>query len=439
MPFLLYDEKSTGEEEATVEVTTNEVVPSELDQVPLFLIPGITGNGTEFQSLIEKLRSSGDKRPIYVWYDPAIAADLKGRPYRENLTLQEQAKLMAECMKDRLPPTGLSPYVMISFSSGCSLSALAAQLLNAEGQVVKLFLIDGPSPEVARKYFSSSSESVTTDLINIVKYAAKLSVKPEHLDDKLSFNLNLDLNKLIKKSPLEVMDLAAQAIRSQYGYIIRDDFFRTSLKVAKLGIHNLMTNTIESPSHKIEKAYALITQETAKKYGAPHLGWDKYAETLSLFNDNELRSQEHTALLNDDGGASRLASKIKRFTNNELTPELMLELHLEYIRTRYLSTKANNKSSAQPSALNDTPIDSPSLTPRLSHDEVDGSPTTIETLSDDDAPAANGSPTYEGKLDELKVFFATRQRHTLFQQPPYPSSEQPLQAKQPIGLKVNGL
>lgn len=444
MPFLLYNEKRTGEESAAEESAVvvdesenaNQALPPEHDLVPLFLIPGITGNGTEFQSLIEKLRSSGDKRPIYVYYHPAIVPDLKGRPYKENLTLEEQAKLMAECMKDRLPP-GLTPYVMISYSSGCSLSALAAQLLNAENQVVKLFLIDGPSPEVARKYFSSSSDSVTTDLINIVKYAAKLSITTDQTDEQFNFNLNLDLNKLLKKSPLEVMDIVAQEIIDQYGEIVDYDFFIKSLKVAKLGIHNLMTNEIKSPSHKIEKAYALITQETAKKYDAQYLGWEKYAETLSIFKDNELLNQEHTALLNDNGSAGRLATKIKRFTSRELTLGVMLDLHLEYIRTRFLSPKPVYSTASQPSSPSHL-AESPLVATRLPHDEIEASPTTIETLSDED-PATNDSASYDTEtFTALKRFFDSRGKHTLFSQAAA-QSQAPITPQTPITAQESKL
>lgn len=442
MPFYLVG----GQDDTEDGKKTQPSAIPEPSQVPLFLIPGITGVGSEFQSLIARLRKAGDKRPIYVYYDPSIAPDPKGRPYKENSTLVEQAKLMAETMKDRLP-LGPTPYVMIAYSYGCSLAALAAQQLNAEGQVVKLFLIDGPSPECSRDYFSQPSPSVTTDLINIVKYVAKLSIR-EAVDETFEFKLDLDFNQLVTKSPLDCMETVAQEILRNHGSILDHEFFIKSLNVAKLGINNLITSKIESPSHKIEKAYALITQQTAKKYNSTHLGWEKYAETLSLIVDKDLNLQEHTELLNDNGGADRLATKIKSFTSREITPEQLLEGHLEFIRNRYLVPSA--ALAASPSTSEDsTPSSSPPLTPRVPRgEEVDSSRTTIEAFSDDDTHTEESTSSFAAgivnKLDELKkIFTDKKQRLTLFQpllpQPvsPHESAMQPAQTTEiPLNVRV---
>jgi len=274
-------------------------IPAMPDQVPIFLIPGILGNAAEYRDLIETLRDLGDYRDIYIWCNPQIIGNLEGANYDQS-SLQKQALLIAKSMrKISVHYSSASPYLIAGYSYGCSLAALVAdELKKNNADDVELYLIDGPSPDCAKKYFLTPSLSLTTDLASVVKYAASLSAENIHFKEENIILTPEYLNSLVSLTPAECIDKLAEFIIKNCLYIDIEQF-QHNIKIAKQDIYNI----INSPDHlfesKFHKIISLITNQTAAKYGE-FGGWKKHAEELYFVDDPLLINQDHRAILKQD-------------------------------------------------------------------------------------------------------------------------------------------
>ncbi|GEM_PF-5851436 len=390
MPFLRV--RFEGEPESSGNLTA---YPTKPNQIPLFFIPGILGNGSEFQNIIEQLRANGDHRPFYVYYHPSIAPDKK-HSYKEDATLEDQAKLIAECMLDILPK-GPLPHLVVGYSYGCSQAALAARHLPD----ARLFLIDGPSPECSREYFTSDNPSLIIDLFNIVKYAAILSEDDGDFANSVSISSDL-LDKCKKLDPLSCIDEISKYISLRVAGINQSEFNKY-LKIAKQGIKNLVTPSPPASETALpEKIVTLITKETLKKYGNQYAGWDKHTERLLLVNDEHLQNENHMSLLEVDQ-EMKLVHSIERFVAQETRPENLLALHLNFLLQTYCKSEPNlerqSPTSISPESLSPEMQRSPkSVTPPKKSKSGFSSPSTsdIEDFNSDNS----GSPRVETFSDE---------------------------------------
>jgi len=289
-------------------------IPTMPNQVPLLLIPGILGNPAEYQELVETLRDMGDNRDIYIWCNPQITGNANFEDYDQS-SLQKQALLIAESIRK----LGLDPSVvllMVGFSYGCGLAAAVANILS--GIDIELFLIDGPSPDCAKEYFSRPSLSLTTDLSNVVKYATTLSAKNVNFkEENISFPSEY-LESLVLLSPAECIDALAKVIIENCSSVIDEDQFAKNIKIAKQDIYNLINAPDQLFDSKFHKIISLITNQTAAKYNDKFGGWKRHAETLSVIDDPLLVDQDHRALLKQDREYRNLLVLKDEPTNNDV-------------------------------------------------------------------------------------------------------------------------
>lgn len=275
-------------------------IPTMPNQVPLLLFPGILGNPAEYQELVETLRELGDNRDIYIWCNPQIAGNANFEDYDQS-SLQKQALLIA----DSIRKLGLDPSVvllMVGFSYGSGLAAAVANILkkNNPSIDIELFLIDGPSPDCAKEYFSRPSLSLTTDLSNVVKYAATLAAKNINFKEENIVFTSEYLESLVSLSPAECIDALAKVIIENCHSVIDVDQFTKNIKIAKQDIYNIINAPDQIFDSKFHKIISLITNQTAAKYNDKFGGWKKHAETLSVIDDPLLIDQDHRALLKQD-------------------------------------------------------------------------------------------------------------------------------------------
>ncbi|VVC76362.1 hypothetical protein AQUSIP_16730 [Aquicella siphonis] len=436
MPFVRvrFDDESAAD---------NWSFPLKPDQIPIFLIPGILGNGTEYREFIEELRAKGDNRPVFVYCDPLLVPDPK-KPelIGKKLSMQEQAQLIADCVQDCLPP-GSAPYILAGYSYGCGPAALAADILTGSGNVTHVYLIDGPSPECSKAYFSNPSDSLTTDLINIVKTAIELSSSRSIPPSKLDELFLPEFASLKQLSPQACLERLEQTTLSQLdNSYIHGDTFKKYMQIVKQGINNLMTAPT-APKKKMSKLVSLITNETAIKYGDTYGGWDKYTETLAKVEDDNLVTQNHRTLLQQDT-VQALVQSIRSLINQELKPLTLFQQQLKLLVETYcksgipsdalkmsfpMPTNDHTIVFNSPKPMPTSPIPQPddigtlqlsaeSRCERNVHDSGSDTPTTIEPFSDEEENAVDLSAsqivaTLEAAKQKL-VLAKGGIQHTLF-------------------------
>ncbi len=372
MPFLLVSFEEPIEPKDT-DKNNNFPQPH---QVPMFLIGGIGGLGTDWASVIEQLRLSGDNRPIYVYYDPRNVPDPKHPHVRDDISISDQVSLIVESMKEHLPPGGPAPYVIAGYSYGCGLAAEAAMKLHREGEETDLFLVDGATFEVSKKYFSTPSANLVRDLISIVRSIAKMASGCE-----IDFEVpNAKYAQLCNRPTIECMELIEHLIRTNIPKLNTNDNFNKLMVIAKNSINALLqyTPTPGIPDGVVDKIVLLTTEETVGKHTPPdkYLGWNKYTENLSIVDAEALRKQAHTDLLSG-GYAEKLASLLKKFAVQETTAGKLFQRHLDLAMKAYTTLPNSSGNSKEPS-----PQSSPRTAARLVRSS--GAELAVESFSDDD-------------------------------------------------------
>lgn len=281
--------------------------PKSHEKIPLFFIPGVTGNYREFTALGFTLQPSAPKRPLVIYRDD--------RYYRNESfsTLQQNARAVVKKMK-AIMPTNQTIYLIVGYSFGCPLAFEAAKILRAKGQQVDLFLIDGPSPEAAKQYLNDkkNSNEITLNLVEIFNYAAlssNLLLTKEHILQQVPNNID-------EFSLEEKIDAIIRAIKNFDNLEDEEESFilNGSMQVAKENLLSLLNYSNQHIYNKVPKIRLLITEETAKKYG-PDGGWLQYTQMLDLSSSEEsqqLYHQKHTTLLSD-ASASLIAKEIETF------------------------------------------------------------------------------------------------------------------------------
>lgn len=262
------------------------------DQSPLFIFPGILGNKSELKNLVEHLhkRITGG-REIYVYNDPRLGTEECN--LIAEFSLEEQAKLAF----NEMPTLPFTPFTffIIGNSYGCLVAAQFANLLQQSGHNTHLFLIDGPSPLVAKEYLFRHPISATIDLTFILNYAAQLSAlkKRQFLQEEI---------KLIAGKPFaKKFEFIFQSIinfqtETKDENLIQFDRFGRVVK------QNLINFYAENKiSSHLPKIHLLLTNETIAKYGfsSAYCGWDAHAKEVHLIKNADLANQTHVLLLSE--------------------------------------------------------------------------------------------------------------------------------------------
>src|SRR3989338_7650949 len=109
------------------------------DELPIFLLPGILGNGSELNSLAEAINETRNgKTPIYIYEEPTY----EGKP--EEMTLSEHAASIAKEILE-IRQNSPIPYILTGYSFGAILAAEVARVLRSVNRDPHLYVIDEPS------------------------------------------------------------------------------------------------------------------------------------------------------------------------------------------------------------------------------------------------------------------------------------------------------
>lgn len=287
MPFTKYENDSV-EESHTIDP----------DNLPIFLIPGINGNGNELYALAEAINTKrGGRTPIYIYEEPII----DGEPLQ--FTLAEHAALIAEEIQEIRQFSPL-PYILVGYSFGGILSYEVALKLQSQNYDPRLYIIDEPSKTYSQNYMKKDTDSFKTDLVRIVNYAATLSnIHPISITNQLLSKLHLlTLEERIDQLASEVMGSQAAPIQES-----QESSFYTFLETAKRNLRNILRSERDQ-ENKLSNIHLIFTNETALKYSdgkqtAPQFtgGWEVPCSTkpkhLNPSLTSELSKQPHMALL----------------------------------------------------------------------------------------------------------------------------------------------
>jgi thioesterase domain-containing protein len=312
------------------------------ENLPIFLIPGILGNGNELYSLAAALNEQRQGHtPIYLYEEPIQ----NGGPLK--MSLHEQANSMAEEILEIRQNSPL-PYILVGFSFGSIEAYETALILSALNHDPRLYVIDEPSVSCVKKYFDADSTKFKSDLVSIVNYAATLSglqsivaenniltaIQYLELEDRIDYLANASISK-------QQEQISEDAISTFYLY----------LEIAKRNLRNLALSD-SKPSQKLDNVHLIYTKETAQKYGAEQQdntqftgGWDQCSRKINILNQDlssTLGKQKHMDLLKA-GNASLVADLISKNLQNEITEEYLKVRHIQAILGKSLQPDLINQ------------------------------------------------------------------------------------------------
>lgn len=288
MPFTKYENDSVPE--------SHTIDP---DNLPIFLIPGINGNGNELFALAEAINTKrGGRTPIYIYEEPTI----EGVPLQ--FTLSEHASLIDEEVQEIRQFSPL-PYILVGYSFGGILAAEVALKLQTLNHDPRLYVIDEPSKAISQSYIKNDSESFKTDLVKIVNYAATLSgIKPITITKDLLATLHLlTLEERIDQLTSEVLGSQLASVQKS-----QEDTFYTLLETAKRNLRNILLADIGS-ENKLTNVHFIFTNETALKY-----------------SDGKLNAQQF------NGGWDDICQNKPKHLNPSLTSKLSKQLHMDLLK-----------------------------------------------------------------------------------------------------------
>ncbi|EKD70831.1 MAG: hypothetical protein ACD_46C00377G0001 [uncultured bacterium] len=267
------------------------------EQLPVFLIPGIFGNGNEMQQLADELyKNSKGTRPIYIWFDPRLSNPIKNDAWTLEQNVDDIENRINEILKNSLLPA-----IIISYSYGCTVAAKVEQKRKSNGQDSHNIMIDSASPELTKEYFFSESNAATPDMINIANYAARLTALYEIKHDGIDIE---KLNILLPQSRLEQIE----GMVLSYNDYKPDENCRNFQDTMSVGKQNLQSLSVlgssdEPQKIKLDKINLIFTKESAKKHGSLTGGWEQYSDSVNLLNNDKLMEQHHSDLLNKTNAA----------------------------------------------------------------------------------------------------------------------------------------
>lgn len=282
--------------------------PEQPGEIPLYLVTDIFENPYTFQSLAEQLHKVTQGRPIYIYMSDITLPD-----QHDAYTLENEAELIVKELQS-VVPYNQAPYALIAFSKGCTIAAKAAKILEQHGQDAYLFLIDGPTPEVAKQYILQPSANLTKDIYNMVYTAKSLAGITTFKESE-----NQDPSQLINLSMIDALKLAASRITDLDFPSSKEEVeFIRYIKLVERWFYHLARHSLSVPSPYLScQAAVVLTNATKEKYCTRDGGWAKYTPALTLIEDNLLAGVDHLSLMNNEYCATRLAQYIMAFINSQ--------------------------------------------------------------------------------------------------------------------------
>ncbi len=280
------------------------------EQLPIFLLPDISGDLISILPLAWELQKRGNKRQIYVWHDP--------EPSPAGQSLASYAEKIRDEIAALLP---IGPCFVGGFSFGGSVASVVAKKLAEIGREVALFIADTPSIECSQSFLQAGNPLATKELISIFHYAAVLAY--QHMNQELP-PLNLE--------PLE--NLSQQAIEEQISFLRQffitrveahtDLYAELSQRLAAVSqnLLNLIQHRIKAAPLLLSRISIFLSQETQEKYSFYGLNvkksWTNYCPEGEV---TDLNPSTHFSLLQDPYHRSIVADKMITFFGTYLSPE----------------------------------------------------------------------------------------------------------------------
>lgn len=288
------------------------------DQPPIFLIPGILGNLSEFKNLISSLYKLNEgKNAIFAYQDTELSA------FSNDSTIESISTSIAEEMIQSIPGFKPFPFYIVGYSYGCVIAVYIAQLLKNAGHDPHVILIDGPSPQASKNYFSLEKNSnAKKDLIAIVNYAAEISLlKPVVFNDKTISELPINSFDACFDAIIKII-LSQQDVSTETSL----NAFNCFVQGAKQKLKDLIFN-----EHKIltmlEKIHLILTEETQAKYRTTTMGgWEDFAKEVINITSDDMSKQSHQVLLtehekNHNRNCEKIAEMIYQIFSNMIKKE----------------------------------------------------------------------------------------------------------------------
>tara|TARA_R110000868_G_scaffold113412_1_gene304417 strand:- start:2257 stop:3480 length:1224 start_codon:yes stop_codon:yes gene_type:complete len=346
------------------DTSSNKSHTCDQKEIPVFLIPGINGNGSELEQLALALREKrSDTAPMYVYEEPTNDYGLP-----QTSSLEAHAKSIA---LEILEKTNYSPLpkIIAGFSFGGILAAEVARELQKMHYDPQLYVIDEPAKSLIRERADSANtesksyKSFIADLLKVADYAARLS----GLKSLESLNLKIDTSTLtyLKKEG-RINSFFNSLIRQQD--TIPDALAATKfvrfLQIAKRNLTYTVSKD-SNPDIKLASMHLILTLETALKYGANNDNansftgaWEQYCKEVTLLkpadNDNKLKVLSHMDLLRE-GNAELVATLIADSLEHNLTPKKLRERQLEAIDVSFNMMQSNSTEEPNLPALSKEP------------------------------------------------------------------------------------
>lgn len=312
------------------------------ENLPIFLIPGILGNGNELYSLAAAINEQRKgKTPIYIYEEPIM----DGEPLQ--LPLDNFAASIAQEVLEIRQNSPL-PYILAGYSFGGILAAEVARKLLSVKHDPRLYVIDEPAESCVKRYFYSDCNShdtdpsgdndkdpdaFRTDLFNIVNYAAKLSGLQQV---ELSKNILSSLQFLELEDRIDHLADNVLNHQSQTTPASNEQTFSTYLEIAKRNLRYLKDSD-SNPEQKLSNVHTIFTKETARKYSTDKQSlnqfkgeWDLCSTKITQLNplvSSRLGNQSHMDLLKKENAA---------LVAGLITSNLKIEITSDYLMMRQI-------------------------------------------------------------------------------------------------------
>ena len=320
------------------------------DQLPIFLVPGIMGNGRELYELAEALDKQRDhKTPIFIYDESELADDSLLQ-----LSLDELAdKMLQEIIE--ITNDAKFDIQLAGYSSGAIIGSILSRKLCENGLEPHLVVIDQPDMTSVAQYINQDSHSLMQDLINVVNAAARLS----GLSEIKFTEKQVDVARNYLELEARFNQLADTLLRAQQEITEQQrNTFADYLARAK---RNLNYPDDKVTPSKISSTHLILTKETAVKYGASEESWKEYqggwakrSNQLVTHRSDLLDDKSHLELLTGD-----CAVEIARIVSESLRqdPEKLFNKYIDVLQKSFAEQKRRNKTDSAPTpSIHQNPV-----------------------------------------------------------------------------------
>jgi thioesterase domain-containing protein len=254
--------------------------------IPIFLIPGVTGNSAELQNLADKLSLKYPNNPVYIYHNERLLPeDLRTKYGKSPITIDELAKDIVKYIK-RLLPAGL-PLHIAGHSLGAVLAVKAGQIAKDELDIeVIASVIDGPAPSESQRFLVPNNKKATTDLKRIMSFTGtQTGLRETEIDLKDGDPIfEQEINDQLKQMATRLFSLNFDLVPEKMSsFSVSTGIVRTNIDgLLSCSVDYIPTVTSAKKSPQLDEIQVLSTEETRTKFDLPpDLGWKAYAKFLS--------------------------------------------------------------------------------------------------------------------------------------------------------------